>query len=324
MPPATNDFQELITVLTQISGKDAVVTASEPVPDLAVPGATREVDIWIRVTGATHEVLIGVECRMSGSGPQSVEWVEQMHGKHSHLPTNKLVLVSSSGFSKNAWKLAEALKIKAIQPTEVEPGFVGEIVNNLDTVWVKLFDFTPETMTATYDPPITHPDGYVEDTVDLTQILNTGLHRADNTLICTAGQFLDARMRNINLDQPAFRDFIGEEDHFTLHLEGPHLSGEPIFLMGGLGPEPPNTLRRVTKVEIVGKLAGQVAEMPLKHGQYDGTPYSTGTVTMGDRSIHWAVTEGAEGKQIGARVSPTDQPTKGVFVQGKGPSPGDG
>ncbi len=38
---------------------------------------------------------------------------------------------------------------------------------------------------------------------------------------------------------------------------------------------------------------------------------------MGDRRFHWVFTEGANGKQVGARVSPADDPTKGKFYEGE-------
>jgi len=155
VPARTNDFQELVTALTQILGNDKTL-APAMLPDRAIPGAVREVDICAEGEIAGHKVLLGIECR-AWKRPQTAEWVEVMHGKHSHLPTSKLVLVSSSGFRPNALKLAEFLGIKAITPSEVKPGFVGEIVNNLDSVWMKRFDFTPEQMTIVFDPPITYP-----------------------------------------------------------------------------------------------------------------------------------------------------------------------
>ena len=42
-----------------------------------------------------------------------------------------------------------------------------------------------------------------------------------------------------------------------------------------------------------------VVEMPLKHGQYEGTPFSTGTSVTGDDTCHWVFTEGDEGPRIG-------------------------
>jgi hypothetical protein len=71
-------------------------------------GQATEVDICAEGEIACHEVLLGIECR-AWKRPQTIEWVEAMFGKRFHLPTSKLVLVSSSGFTANALKLAEFL-----------------------------------------------------------------------------------------------------------------------------------------------------------------------------------------------------------------------
>jgi hypothetical protein len=153
VPKRTNEFQELITLLTQILGKDTTTPSAMLMS--SVPGVgEREVDICAEGDVAGHEVLVGIECRAYKSRRQTVEWVEAMHGKHSHLPTSKLVLVSSTGFTKRALALAEFLHVDAITPGEITPGFVGEIVNNLKSVWAKGFAFTPDKMTIVYDPPI--------------------------------------------------------------------------------------------------------------------------------------------------------------------------
>jgi hypothetical protein len=318
VPPKSNAFQELVTVLTQILGRD-VTTAPAMLPDRAVPGALREVDICVEGKVAGHTVLLGIECR-AWARPQTVEWVEAMFGKHSHLPTSKaLVLVSSSGFTRNALKLAEFLGIKAVTPGEVTPGFVGEIVNNLDSVWAKRFDFTPDKMTIVFDPPIEYSDGEVADRVEAFPALH--IHRTDSTVLCTAEDLLQHRMQNINLNQPSFRDATGEETRFTLVDENPEADGEPVCLHGGDGEEGVRP-RRITRIEIAGALAAQVMEMPLEHGQYEDVPYSTGTVELGDRTFHWVVTEGDEGVQLGARVLPVSgSPTEGQFIEGRRPQP---
>ncbi|MCV7442031.1 restriction endonuclease [Mycobacterium paraense] len=316
MPKRTNEFQELVTALTQILGRD-VATPSAMLPDSAVPGERREVDICAEGQVSGHKVVLGIECR-AWKRPQTVEWVEAMYGKHSHLPTDKLVLVSASGFTPAALKLAEFLRIKAITPDDVTPGFVGEVVNNLDSVWVKRLDFTPDTMTAVIDPPITYPDGQVADRVDLFPILGTYLHRADSAVVCSAGDVLQQTMRNLDMNQPAVRDATGDETAFTIGSDDdPLVNGEAVYLMGGDDPDPPRTLRRITKVLITGKLKAHVVEVPLKHGQYEGTPFSTGTSKTGDETFHWVITEGDEGPRMGVRVLNAGRPTDGEFVQGK-------
>jgi hypothetical protein len=74
---------------------------------------------------------------------------------------------------------------------------------------------------------------------------------------------------------------------------------------GGNGVEP-NSLRRITRVEILGKLDVQGIEMPLKHGHFDGTNYSNGVAVLDDLQFHWAVTEGEDGKRIGTRGAPVN------------------
>ena len=71
-------------------------------------GQTREVDLVIRSTLAGYEIVISVECT-DRKRPVSVEWVEQMCCKHRDLPTQKLVLISKSGYTPAAHAKALAL-----------------------------------------------------------------------------------------------------------------------------------------------------------------------------------------------------------------------
>jgi hypothetical protein len=73
MPRRTNDFQELITLLTQIIGKD-VAKPSVELPS-KVTGRKREVDIVAQGEVSGHPVLIGIECSASKERAKSVEWV---------------------------------------------------------------------------------------------------------------------------------------------------------------------------------------------------------------------------------------------------------
>src|SRR5260370_5160822 len=82
----------------------AKVTESAELTDRAT-GAPREVDVFIEAQVAGHEIIVSVECR-DHARKQAVGWIEEMHAKHSNLPTDHLVLVSSSGFTPNALKVA--------------------------------------------------------------------------------------------------------------------------------------------------------------------------------------------------------------------------
>ena len=52
---------------------------------------------------------------MDHSRPADIGWVEQMKTKHDRLPTNYLALVSKSGFSKEAYKVAKSYGIETIK-----------------------------------------------------------------------------------------------------------------------------------------------------------------------------------------------------------------
>jgi hypothetical protein len=71
-------------------------------------------------------VNVGIECR-DWKRPQSVSWVEDVRGKHSDLPVNLTVLVSSSGFAKTALNKAkhydlQAQSVRLLTPSPVRAG----------------------------------------------------------------------------------------------------------------------------------------------------------------------------------------------------------
>lgn len=91
---------------------EATVTESKFLHD-RLADAEREVDIVIETQVGNYPVIIAIECQERGR-VASVEWVEQMVTKHQTLPTNKLILVSQSGFSETAHKKAKALGIETM------------------------------------------------------------------------------------------------------------------------------------------------------------------------------------------------------------------
>jgi hypothetical protein len=69
-----------------------------------------EVDIVIRQTVNGIPICIGIECT-SGGRRATVEWVRGMVGKHQTIPVDKTILVSRSGFTRQAIERAEAENI---------------------------------------------------------------------------------------------------------------------------------------------------------------------------------------------------------------------
>jgi hypothetical protein len=117
MPMRTNEFQQLVAyVYSKIGPIGGKVTESA---ELFEEGSTtkREIDILIEVKVSGIELKIAIECR-DRSRDETVEWVDALIGKYSRLRVNKVVAVSSSGFSGEAERKAAAHNIDTITAEE--------------------------------------------------------------------------------------------------------------------------------------------------------------------------------------------------------------
>lgn len=112
MPKRSNDFQRLTYLIHHQLADKADVRESRFLYD-SVLEQEREVDIVIETQISNYSVILSIECRGRGR-PADVGWIEEMHTKHRDLPTNRLILVSESGFSANAKKKAKALHIETL------------------------------------------------------------------------------------------------------------------------------------------------------------------------------------------------------------------
>lgn len=124
MPKRTNFFQEVVEILHRHLAGDAAVEPSAMLPSDKT-GTPREVDVAISTTVAGHKVLVGVEA-IDRSRPADRGWVDQMVGKHADLPTDKLVLVSASGFTADARAAAVASHAIPLAPEDVVDGDLSD------------------------------------------------------------------------------------------------------------------------------------------------------------------------------------------------------
>ncbi|HLX62342.1 MAG TPA: restriction endonuclease [Planctomycetota bacterium] len=105
------DLERLVELLETYLGGDSRVTIKSP--DSLVDkttGGLREVDVSIRSSIGSSEILVILECRDRGS-PQDVTWIEQLATKRDDVGADKAVAVSSSGFSEHAGQKAKAKNI---------------------------------------------------------------------------------------------------------------------------------------------------------------------------------------------------------------------
>lgn len=117
MPKRTNLLQEVVEIIHRHLAEDGQVAASAVLEGRST-GAPREVDVVIRANQAGHEVLASIEAIARRRKADRL-WVDAMLGKHADLPTDKLVLVSESGFSEDARTAATRAGALPIAPEDL-------------------------------------------------------------------------------------------------------------------------------------------------------------------------------------------------------------
>lgn len=145
VPKRTNTFQAVVFMIKKHIAGDAKVAESAELIDL-VSGEKREVDVCIEADVAGHTVIVSLECR-DHKRAQAVGWVEEMYAKHSRLPTGRLVLVSSSGFTSGALTKAESYGIETVVPKDLTDERASKIASRARMVYTKL-NLQTETVRA--------------------------------------------------------------------------------------------------------------------------------------------------------------------------------
>jgi hypothetical protein len=104
MPKRTNALQKAIKLVESYKGNFIRLQESAMLQD-KFTGIEREVDILLEAEINTHSIKVAIEVR-DRKRPADTTWVEEMLFKHNSLHTDKLILVSSSGFTKGAQEKA--------------------------------------------------------------------------------------------------------------------------------------------------------------------------------------------------------------------------
>ncbi|MFF3569253.1 hypothetical protein ACFYXQ_15895 [Nocardia jiangxiensis] len=310
MPKRTNAFQTLVATINEHIRGEATVTESKMLQDLDT-GTEREVDICIEHTIAGHLIRVCIECS-SHKRPRDVSWVEQMHGKHLRLPTNLLVLASESGFTPAALKKARSYRIETAVPGSLPPSFGTDIVGKIDILGFGTMDLTPERIRLGVEATADDPEEIV------VALSDNVIFRADGVPLGSAQGYANQVTGHLDVTtSDILRNAQGDETHFSIIVQ-PALLPDPetgekveIFLQKEEPTE--NYLRRITFVEISGPARVRVGEIPLTHGELQGTGYSTGSATLSNgEPVQVVATETAEGeRQLTFRPLPAGRQVTG-------------
>lgn len=131
MPRKGKDVEEIAERLHKlILGPGWEIKSPDRITD-KITGQSREVDVSIRLKSGYISILIIVECR--DRDIEDVMWIEQLVTKCKNLGADKLIAVSSTGFTEPAKKSAEHYGIvtqvlSKINPDDIKSWLYGSSV----------------------------------------------------------------------------------------------------------------------------------------------------------------------------------------------------
>lgn len=188
MPKRSNEFQAIMHAVRLETATDNVtVTESKMLP--SSEGGEREVDIVIEGEFDGEPIVTSIEV-IDRKRKADVTWVEQMIAKHHKLPTNRLVLISSSGFYRTA------LVAVAAQNGTVE-ALTPEVVTQDGQPVVERFEYSQVSMRPTLWEVVVQdpgPRGGV-GVVNLTKLPNTSVRDRDDVEVGTLFELVLDAMR---------------------------------------------------------------------------------------------------------------------------------
>lgn len=117
MPARSNSFQRFIKHIHAIVAPLALVRRESEI--ISDDGNDREIDIYVEIPTFAQVFKIAIECRDHGR-PQDIGWIDSLIGKTIDLKLDKVIAVSSSGYTKAAAKKAKKHKIDLLTLEEAE------------------------------------------------------------------------------------------------------------------------------------------------------------------------------------------------------------
>jgi hypothetical protein len=278
MPARTTEFQTIVHFVRKHTADAGVtVTESKMLHDRHLD-VDREVDIVIEGIFDGEPSVTSIEV-IEHSRPAAVTWVEQQIAKHRYLPTNRLVLVSRSGYSKTALRAvaAEGGWVDALHPEIVTKD--GEAL--VKRLYADKIELRPRSCRLLVVPPDSDPKFVRVDT--------------DHMIFDGAGQPIDSTLR---LAQEALRlNWLIMKFSMSAHN---HPSREELkgFTVGlpleeldlYLHHEESNEFHRIAQVELTGEFEFIQNEMAFTVAKIGGRVYGSGRGPLLGRNAVWVGT----------------------------------
>jgi hypothetical protein len=278
MPKRSTPFQAIVHLVRRdVAQPGVTVTESKFLRD-AVLGIEREVDIVIEGEFDGEPVTLSIEV-IEHKRRASLTWVEQIIAKHRNLPTNRLLLISRSGFTPNALAAIaqEGGRVQALQPEFITDD--GQPV--IRHLFAEAINYDPTSCNVHL-----HPSG--DERIIVAGAPDTDIYAADGSLLGPLTYLVrDAVNSNAVRQQLSFEAYTHPEEEqvkaFSLNL-----------LIGQLGYHLQHTetgnLHLIEGLEIWGNFAISRTEIALTLTSLGGRIYGAGEATIAGHPTVWVGT----------------------------------
>jgi hypothetical protein len=302
MPKRTNTFQQVLALVYWLMAEDGVkVEESAMLPDKD-SGEQREVDVLMtgKVGGIPMTVQVEATARAE---PADVKWVEMEIGLHESVKTDRLILISESGFTATARTKAEAEGAIPIQPNDFDDeDAVGEVVNRLGTIYQKVLSLTPQRLAGRAEKP----DGEIVrlGDLDLTTQIFSDAGKELGTISSEIRRRLDSSFPQL-ADEIGLADIAGDSDaKFVMGMPdwSGDMDGQAFRACVRWDEVDPPEYHRLIEVLVDGFAEIRVGEIDLTHKKLDRYSLAYGTGSMGEQDVLLVITEDENGSKFVMKI----------------------
>jgi len=298
MPKRSNEFQKLVYIIKNHAAAGAIVTESKLLRDNTT-GAEREVDICIESSIAGHPIIISIECR-DHARPADVKWVEEMKAKHERLPTKTLVLISRSGFSKEAKEVSKIYGIEILSMEECDESFAERFFGDNSPLYFKHMKLIPNKVIIRVDSI----DGLSAENVEVFP--DTLIYKQTGEQICTAKDMVEniLNTKKINLESLSKSDNT-HKGFEVIWKQAKERVGNTYCLQ----KLEPVLIRPIESIKITGICNFDITELTLQHGKIGNVNVAWGTISLEGENALLVVSKQPENNET-ATISITDEQIK--------------
>ena len=265
MPKRSNDFQKLVLYLNKHKHPNVEIVESKELID-NVTSEPREVDVFITTCLGNYKLNISIECIEKKNRKADVSWVEMMKAKHDKLETNKLILVSKSGFSKQAIKFAAFHNIQTMKYDYIETKLENTIFDYNSLVF-KLFTQSIEKVYFI----VLNNDGKL---INVEVAPETAVFNNKSDIVGLANDVMNYFMKTKEAIDYFWKNGAEEHKYFELHwINNKTL---PIYLQ-----EVKNmSLESIEEIKIIGTVDFKVRNFETEAGRINDSSFIWGKINL--------------------------------------------